>query len=64
MVILDPSHSQEILDKQASKVHISNTSNVRIRQSRQQVLESLVIDVTAGNPDAILKTAELQNEIE
>ena len=64
MVIPEPSRIQEILDQHMRKVQLHNTTSARLKQSRKEVLDLLTVAVTADNSDAILKTAELQNEIE
>ena len=46
------------------KVQLQNTTNTRLQKDRQQVLDSLTAAVTAKNPYAILKTSEIQNEVE
>ena len=60
MVIPKPTNSKEILDQNTRRVKIRNKTNTRLRQSRQQVLDSLAASTTVDNPDAVLKTAKIQ----
>ena len=46
------------------KVQLQNTTHAMLREARNKVLESLASDAAINNMDAVLKTAELQNEIE
>ena len=63
MVIPEPTHSQNILDQNERKYQLQNATNSRLFQARQPLLDLLVEAVAADDPDAILRTAELQNEI-
>ena len=63
MVIPEPTHSQKILDQNERKYQLQNATNNRLFQARQPLLDLLVEAVAADDPDAILRTAELQNEI-
>ena len=61
MVILDTTHSQEILYRHSRKFQLHNTTHDRLRESRNNVLEPLAADSAINNLDDVLKTAELQN---
>ena len=61
MVIPEPTHSKEIIDRHSRKVQICNTTHFRLIESRNNVLESLVADDSINNLDAVLKTSDLQN---
>ena len=64
MATPEPAHSQKILDRHLCKVQLRNTTHARLRESRNKVLESLAEDYAINNMDAVLKTSEIQNEIE
>ena len=64
ILIPDPTHDQEILYRHMRKVQLRNTSHARLGEAKNKVLESLASDAAINNMDAVLKTAELQNEIE
>ena len=56
MVIPEPTHSQEILDRHMRKVQLRNTTHARLIEARNKVLESLAADDDINNLDAVLKT--------
>ena len=64
MVIPEPNQSQYILGRHTHKVQLFNTTHARLREARNKVLELLAADADINNLDALLKTAELQNQIE
>ena len=63
MVIPDPNHSQEILDRHSQKIQLLNTTYTRLREARNKVLWSLAEDAAINNLDSVLKKSYLQNEI-
>ena len=63
-MILDPTHYQDILYRHLRTVQLCNTIHARMRESSNKVLELLAEDVIINNLDAVLKIADLQNEIE
>ena len=64
MLIPESVHRQDILDIHLCKIQPLNTNHSRLRESRENILELLAVDVSINNMDAVLKTPELQNEIE
>ena len=64
MLIPDTTYSQYILDLYTHKVRQYNRNNSMLQEARQQVIDLLTAPITAYNRESILKTAELQNEIE
>ena len=56
MVITDPTHSQEILDRHTRKVQLSNTTHSMMGEYRSKILESLESDAAIKNLDTVLKT--------
>ena len=64
MMIPEPNQSQEIFDRHMHKVQLRNTNHARLRESRNKVLESLSSDSAINNLDYVLKTSDIQNEIE
>ena len=61
MVIPEPTHIQEILDRHMRRVQLWYKTHARIRESREKVLKSLAADAAINNLDAVLKTSEIQN---
>ena len=64
MFIPDPIQSQYIIDRHSRKFLLYNTTHVRLREATEKVFGSLASYSGINNLDAVLKTAELQNEIE
>ena len=64
MVIPEPTHNQDILVRYSRKFQLHNTNHARTREARNKVLELLAADYAINKLDAVLKIAELQNEIE
>ena len=64
MVISDPNHSQEILDIHIRQFQLRNTTHFRPRAASNKVLESLAAVAAINDLDDVLKTADIQNEIE
>ena len=62
-MVPEKTHSQEILDGHMRKLQLRKKNHARLRESRNKVLELLVSDADINNLDAVLKTAEIQNEI-
>ena len=63
MATPEPAHSQKILDRHLCKVQLRNTTHARLRESRNKVLESLEADAAIINLEAVLKKADIQNQI-
>ena len=61
MVIQDPTHSQEILDIHMHKVQLRNKTHIRLRETRNKVLELLAADAAINNLYAVSKTADTPN---
>ena len=64
MFIPDPIQSQYIIDRHSRKFLLHNTTHVRLREATEKVFGSLASYSGINNLDAVLKTTELQNEIE
>ena len=64
MVIPEPTHSQEILNRHMCKVKMRIITHTRLREARIKVLESLAADAAIKNMDALLKTEDIHNKTE
>ena len=62
-MIPEPTHIQEILDRNMRKFQLCNKTHSRLRESSNKVSELLAADAAINNLDSVLKTAEIQNEI-
>ena len=60
MVIPEPTQSQEILYRHVCKVQLCNITHARLKEARNNVLESLAEDVAIKNLDAVLNTEDIQ----
>ena len=56
MVIPEPTHSQEILDRHMRKLQLHKTIHDRLREASNKFLELLAADAAINNLDAVLKT--------
>ena len=61
MVILEPTHSKDKLDRHMHKVQLLNTTHDRMREARNKFLELLAADSANNNQYAVLKTADIKN---
>ena len=64
MLVLDTTHSQEILARHMQKFQLLSTTRARLWESRNKILELLAADAAISNLGAVLKTVDIQNEIE
>ena len=62
-MIPEPTHIQEILDRNMRKFQLCNKTHSRLRESSNKVSELLAADAAINNLDSVLKIAEIQNEI-
>ena len=61
MVIPEPTHSQEILDRHMCRVKLHNPNHSRLIESRNKFLDLLASDDAINNLNYVLKTAEIQH---
>ena len=59
MVITEPNHSHDILDRHMRKVQLRNTTHARLREARNKVLELLAADAAINNMYDVLKTSDI-----